>query len=194
MVAVTGEGVPQPKSWSDLTGPAYKGGVAVPDPGVAASALGALGYFANDPDYGTGFYAALRQNGAEQVSTPDEVVTGVAEDSYDAGVTIANSAYAAKENGSPIEVTWPDPGAVAIYGPVALAKGTEKAEAAKSFISYVTSEKGQAKIGESGSYPTLDGVAGPTRPDDAPVVFPDWSELSADKDALLAKYQKIFGG
>ena len=194
MVAVTGEGVPQPKSWSDLTGPAYKGGVAVPDPGVAASALGALGYFANDPDYGTGFYAALRKSGAEQVATPDDVVTGVAEGTYYAGITIANSAYAAKENGSPIEVTWPEPGAVAIYGPVALAKDTENAGAAKSFISYVTSEKGQAKIGESGSYPTLDGVAGPTKPDDAPVVFPDWSELSADKDALLAKYQKIFGG
>ena len=194
MVAVSGEGVPPPKSWSDLTGPAYPGGVAVPDPGVAASALGALGYFANDPQYGTGFYAALRKRGAEQVSTPDDVVTGVAEDIYDAGITIANAAYAAKENGSPIEVTWPEPGAVAIYGPVALAKNTENEEPARSFISYVASKKGQQQIGESGSYPTLAGVAGPTKPDDAPVVFPDWPELSADKAALLAKYQKIFGG
>lgn len=194
MVAVSGEGVPQPKSWSDLTGPAYKGGVAVPDPGVAASALGALGYFANDPDYGTGFYSALRKGGAEQVATPDDVVTGVAEGTYDAGITIANSAYAAKENGSPIEVTWPEPGAVAIYGPVALAKDTENAEAAKSFISYVASDNGQEQIGESGSYPTLTGVAGPTKPEGAPVVFPDWAELSTEKDALLAKYQKLFGG
>ena len=194
MVAVSGEGVPQPKSWSGLTGPAYKGGVAVPDPGVAASALGALGYFANDPDYGTGFYSALRKSGAEQVATPDDVVTGVAEGTYDAGITIANSAYAAKENGSPIEVTWPEPGAVAIYGPVALAKDTENADAAKSFISYVASKKGQEQIGESGSYPTLTGVASPTKPEGAPVVLPDWAELSADKDALLAKYQKIFGG
>jgi iron(III) transport system substrate-binding protein len=194
MVAVSGKGVPPPKSWSDLTGAAYDGGVAVPDPGVAASALGALGYFANNGDYGTGFYAALRKNGAEQVATPDDVVTGVAEGTYDAGITIANSAYAAKENGSPIEVTWPDPGAVAIYGPVALAKDSENAEAAKSFISYVASRKGQEQIGESGSYPTLDGVAGPTKPADAPVVLPDWPELSADKNALLAKYQKIFGG
>ena len=194
MVAVSGEGVPPPKSWSDLTGPAYPGGVAVPDPGVAASALGALGYFANDPGYGTGFYAALRKSGAEQVATPDDVVTGVAEDTYDAGITIANSAYAAKENGSPIEVTWPEPGAVAIYGPVALAKDNGHEEAAKSFISYAASKKGQEQIGKSGSYPTLDAVAGPPKPEGAPVVFPDWAELSDDKDALLAKYQKIFGG
>ena len=194
MVAVSGKGVPPPKSWSDLAGSAYDGGVAVPDPGVAASALGALGYFANNGDYGTGFYAALRKNGAEQVATPDDVVTGVAEGTYDAGITIANSAYAAKENGSPIEVTWPDPGAVAIYGPVALAKDTKNTEAAKSFITYVASRKGQEQIGKSGSYPTLDGMASPPKPADAPVVFPDWPELSADKDALLAKYQKIFGG
>ena len=166
-----------------------------PTPAVAASALGALGYFANDPDYGTGFYAALRKSGAEQVDTPDDVVTGVAEGTYDAGITIANSAYAAKENGSPIEVTWPEPGAVAIYGPVALAKDTRERGGCQE-LHLLRRQQGRpgAASRKSGSYPTLTGVAGPTKPEGAPVVFPDWAELSADKDALLAKYQKIFGG
>lgn len=193
LVAVSRKDVVAPAAWSDLVGPKYTDGVAVPDPGLAASALGALGYFAENRRYGTDFYEALKKNGTEQVSTPDDVVTGVAEGSYAAGITIANSAYAAKQKGSPIVVTWPAPGAIAVYGPVALVKETSHPGTAKKFVSYVTSRAGQRVLARAGSYPTLAGVPGPTKPDDAAVVSPDWSKLSSDKDNLLAKYQKIFG-
>ena len=95
-------------------------GLAVPAPSVAASALGALGWFAADPGYGVGFYRDLKDQGAVQVTTPDDVTTGVAQGIYDAGMTTANSAYAAKTP-APRDVVWPEPGAVAIYGPIALA-------------------------------------------------------------------------
>jgi iron(III) transport system substrate-binding protein len=194
VVAVTHEGVTPPAAWSDLTGAAYSGGVAVPDPNLAASALGALGYFAGNPDYGTDFYASLKQNGATQLSTPDDVVTGVAEGSHDAGITIANSAYLAQSNGAPIEISWPSPGAIGIYGPIAVAREPSNEATAKDFVSFLSSEEGQTVLAESGAYPTLDGVAGPTKADDAEIVYPDWPELSSDKDALLATYQSIFGG
>ena len=194
MLAVSGKGVPVPRSWSDLTGPAYAGGVALPDPGFAASALGTLGYFAHNPAYGMRFYAQLKSHGAKQVSTPDDVVNEVAQGVSAAGVTIANSAYAAQQSGSPIKISWPLPGAIAIYGPVALVKGTGHAATAKQLISYVTSAAGQRVIADSGSYPTLAGVKGPTMPADAPVVFPDWSAVASQKDKLLAEYTKIFGG
>ena len=90
--------------------------------------------------------------------------------------------------------SWPDPGAIAIYGPVALAKDAANAATAKEFISYVTSEEGQRVIADAGSYPTLAGVPGPTMPADAAVVAPDWSKVSSEQDDLLARYQKIFGG
>ena len=185
LVAITREGVKAPASWSDL---ASAGKVAVPDPNVAASALGALGFF------GPKFYADLKEHGAVQVGTPDDVTTGVAQGTYDAGMTIANSAYAAQNKGSPITVTLPTPGAVAIYGPVAISKTTENAQAAEDFISYVTSRDGQTVIGSAGSYPTLPDVAGPEKPKAAPVVYPDWNALTSQKVALLEDYAKIFGG
>jgi iron(III) transport system substrate-binding protein len=194
LVAVTHDGVPVPKAWSDLTGPEYAAGVAIPDPSVAASALGGLGYFASSPDYGIDFYSTLKDNGATQVSTPDDVVTGVAEGTYDAGITIASSAYAAQTAGSPIEVSWPSPGAIGIYGPIALSKNASNATTAKDFISYVASKEGQTVLADSGSYPTLEGVSGPTKPAHARVVFPDWTALSTSKDDLLAAYQNLFGG
>lgn len=193
MLAVSREGVDPPQTWSDLTGETYDG-VAVPDPSFAASALGTLGFFADDPDHGMDFYAALKQAGATQVSTPDEVVTGVAEGVYDAGITIANSAYAAQRDGAPIEIVWPEPGAVAIYGPVALARHADDNDVAKDFVSFVTSREGQAVVAEAGSYPALDGVDGPTIAEDASFVQPDWASLGTQKDELLAEYQRIFGG
>jgi iron(III) transport system substrate-binding protein len=191
MVAVHRSDVPAPEQWSDL---ADYTAVAVPDPSVAASALGALGWFAQDPDHGIAFYAGLRNSGAVQVSTPDDVTTGVAQGIYDAGMTTANSAYAARDAGSPVDVVWPEPGAVAIPGPVALATGSADSQVAKDFITFAVSEEGQGVLGESGAYPTRPGVAGPTIPDGAPTVSPDWAAIAADKDAILGEYQQVFGG
>ena len=194
MVEVNAKGKPAPRAWSDLTGADFRNGVAVPDPKTAASALGALGYFAQNAAYGTDFYARLKKNGARQVATPDNVTNGVAEGVYRAGLTTANSAYAAQQSGSPVEVVWPAPGAIGIYGPIALAKRAAGSAAAKNFISYVTSKDGQAIIGRSGSYPTLADVPGPTRPAHAPVVYPDWAGLADRKTNLLQSYSQIFGG
>ena len=88
VVAVTRQGVTAPRTWTEL---ADAGRVAIPNPKVAASALGALGYF------GTDFYQDLRVKGAVQLSTPDDVTTGVAQGIYDAGMTIASSAYPASQ-------------------------------------------------------------------------------------------------
>jgi iron(III) transport system substrate-binding protein len=184
MVAITRKGKPAPANWKDL---ADTGKVAVPDPKVAASALGALAYF------GTDFYAHLKSKGAVQVSAPDDVTTGVAQGLYDAGMTIANSAYAAAKSGSPVTVSWPKPGAVAIYGPVAVSKTTENRQLAQDFVTYLTSSDGQTMIGSSGSYPTLPSVAGPTKPANAATVQPDWQALASEKAALLKDYATIFG-
>jgi iron(III) transport system substrate-binding protein len=194
MVAVHRTDVPAPRTWSDMTSPEYAGAVAVPDPSVAASALGALGWFAEDADYGIDFYRDLRSAGAVQVSTPDDVTTGVAQGVYAAGLTTATSAYAAEDDGSPVAVVWPEPGAVAIYGPVALATHSADSQTAKDFMSFVVSEEGQRVLGESGSYPTRPDTPGPTVPDGAPVVSPDWATIGADRDAILGDYQQVFGG
>ncbi|WP_167761618.1 extracellular solute-binding protein [Blastococcus sp. CT_GayMR19] len=198
LVAVHSTDVPAPQEWSDLAASGAVAvpdpSVAVPDPSVAASALGALGWFASSPDYGVDFYRDLESAGAVQVSTPDDVTTGVAQGVYDAGMTTAQSAYAAKEAGSPVDVAWPEPGAVAVHGPVALAADSADSATAKAFFSFVLSEEGQTVLGESGSYPTRPGVPGPTVPDGAPTVSPDWAAIGQDRDAILSEYQQVFGG
>lgn len=193
IVAAVRAGVAAPAAWSDLTGPAYADRVAIPDPGFAASALGLLGYFASEPDYGLDFYQALADNGAVELDSPTDTLTGVAQGTYDAGFVLANAAYLAQADGSPIEVVWPEPGAVAVYAPIA---GTTKEGAeplAEAFIEYVASEEGQRTMAATDVYPVLDGIPGPPIPDDASVISPDWSELSGGTEDLLARYREIFG-
>jgi iron(III) transport system substrate-binding protein len=194
LVAVVRKGTPVPKTWHDLTGSAYRGAVALPDPAFAASALGMLGYFSSADDYGLDYYRALKANGAVQLKSPDDVLTGVAQGTYRAGFTLANAAYLAKKKGSPIEVVWPRPGAVAIYAPIAVTKKPGEQSLAEQFAAYVASPAGQQVVAKTNVYPVLPGVGGPEVPSGAPVVAPDWTALFGSSAELSAQYRTIFGG
>lgn len=183
---------PAPSAWSDLADAAYAGAVAIIDPGFAGSAFGSLGYFATTDEFGFDFYRDLAANGAVQVSAPDEVVTGVAEGRFMAGITLEAPAQAAVANGSPIEVVWPEPGAIAIYSPIGVISESEEAAAAEALVNFILSEPGQAAIGSTGFQPVREGVEGP--PVQGAQVAPDWEALFDRQDELLEEYRSIFGG
>ncbi len=193
MVIVAGADVePVPTDWADLAGPAYRDAVVLPDPGFAGSAFGALGYFALDDAYGLDHLQALSDNGAVQVQSPDEVVTGVAEGRYKAGMTIDFSARQAVERGSPVRLVWPESGAIAMYSPIAVLESTEVAEAAETFVDFVLDVEGQQAIASTGWQPVHPDVEGP--PVEGPQVTPDWDAAFERRDELLEEYRAIFGG
>jgi len=193
MVIVAGADVdPQPADWADLTDPAYRDGVVLPDPGFAGSAFGALGYFALDEGYGTEHLQALHDNGAVQVQSPDEVVTGVAEGRYQAGMTIDFSARAAIERGSPVELIWPSSGAIVMYSPIAVMASTQSAERAETLVNFVLDVVGQEAIAGTGWQSVRPDVEGP--PVEGTQVRPDWEAAADRRDELLEEYRAIFGG
>jgi iron(III) transport system substrate-binding protein len=193
MIIVRGSAVtPGPNSWSDLADPAYRDAVAIPDPGFAGSAFGALGYFALSTSAGLHFYASLKANGAVQVRTPDEVTAGVAEGRFKAGMTLDNSARTAVAKGSPVALVWPDDGAIAMYSPIGVVDATTNAPAAESFVEFVLSDPGQVAIADTGWQPIRPSAGGP--PAEGPQVYPDWARAFGRQDELLAGYRDIFGG
>ena len=191
MVVVHGTDVPAPASWADLAGEAYTGGVAIPDPGFAGSALGALGFFALDDDYGFDFYEALVANGAVQVPSPGEVVSGVAEGRFLAGMTLEFSVRGAIDKGSPILMTRPSPGAVGIYSPIAVVDGADGEAVARDFVEYVLSIEAQEAIAATGWRPVREDVEWDRS---GGIVFPDWSDVFDRRDELLDTYYVVFGG
>lgn len=177
-----------PNDWRDLT--TMEGDVAIPDPGFAGSAFAALGFFALDPDYGLDFYRDLEANGGVQVRSPGDVVNGVAEGIYAAGVTLDRAARAAVEDGSPIARIWPQSGAISLYSPIAVvdSTGTGTAEA---FVEYVLTEEAQEAIASTGWEPIRQDVDWPRTGTKQTI---DWGLAFDRQEELLADYREIFGG
>ncbi len=189
LVIVAGDSLPdKPSDWPDLT--TFEGTVAFPDPTFAGSAFAALGFFALDPGYGIEFYGELRSNGAVQVRSPGDVVNGVAEGIYAAGMTLDRLARAAMDDGSPIELVWPLSGSIALYSPIAVVDDGATS-AAKGFVDYVLGVEAQAAIAETGWEPIRDDVEWPFEGDQQTI---DW-ELAFDRqDQLITEYAEIFEG
>jgi iron(III) transport system substrate-binding protein len=177
------------RTWEDLAGAAAEGGVALPDPGFAGSAFAALAYFALTDGYGMDFYRRLHDAGAVQVATPGDVVTGVAEGQYAAGITLDFTARTAVDKGSPITIVWPDPGAIALYSPIAATK--DSGDDAAGFVEYVLSEEGQSLVAASGWQPVRSDVPWEVG---GPQVTLDWRLAFDRQEELLGDYRAIFGG
>lgn len=181
-----------PDSWQDLTEPRYRDKVALPDPSFAGSAFGVLGYFAFADGYGLDFYQQLKDNGAVQVQAPGDVITGVAEGRFEAGMTLDFLARAAVANGSPLEIAAPDPGAVELYAPVAVFAATPNAAAGRSFAGFLLTTPAQEALAKLDRTPIRSDVE-PLAPAVEEVV-PDWPRIFDNQAELQADYRAIFGG
>ena len=179
-----------PKAWADLADPAFADGVALPDPGFAGSAFAALGYLGTAEDFGMEFYQALKDNGAVQLKSPVDTLTGVAEGVYATGVTLDKIARANIDKGAPIQLVWPEPGAIALFSPAAVVAESDDLEAAQAFTAFLVSPEGQAAIASTGWQPVRDDVEWPY---EEAVVTPDWSSLYGSQEQLLEDYYAIFG-
>ena len=181
-----------PTDWADLTNPAYADGVGIPDPGFAGSAFAVLTYFESNPDFGIEYYEDLAENGAVQVQAVAEVLTGVAEERFMAGMTLDKSARDAIAQGSPIEIAWPASGAIALYSPVAVFADAEQLANGQHFANFLLTREAQEAIASTGWQPIRDDVEGP--PIDGEQVSPDWDEVFDRQEELLMEYRAIFGG
>lgn len=181
-----------PADWGDLADPGLADAVGIPDPGFAGSAFAVLGYFAAEPEYGMDYYRRLADNGAVQVQAIPEVLTGVAEGRFAAGMTLDKSARDAIAQGSPVEIAWPASGAIAIYSPVAVFAGADNEATARHFANFLLGREAQEAIASTGWQPIRADVDGP--PIDGRLVSPEWAELFDRQDDLLEEYRAIFGG
>lgn len=172
--------------WEDLA--RVDGTVALPDPGFAGSAYAALGFFGLDPAFGMPFYRSLRDNGAIEVRSPGDVVTGVAEGVYAAGISLDMTTRSAMADGSPVELIWPDSGAITFHSPISLVAAAQ-AENAPGFVEYVLTVEAQQSIADTGWEPVNDEIGWPHA---GPQRSIDWAEAAALREELLDAYWAIF--
>ncbi len=151
-----------PASFAELASEGWKGRAALGDPLTSGTAF-TWSVFVHSR-YGEGFFERLRERGAFVAGGNAAVLQKVESGEADAGVLLLENALTARARGSPIEIVWPEDGAVVIPGPVALFETTRNPVAARAFVDLLLSPEGQRIIVEKGDMhavdPRLEGPRG----------------------------------
>lgn len=157
MVLVHRAGTEAPKSFASLTDPRWRDEVALGDPLTSGTAF----TWAVSMDRAT-YFAALRENGARVAGGNAAVLQKIEGGEAKVGVLLLENALAAKAKGSPVEIAWPEDGAVVVPGYAGILATTHNPEAAKLLIDALLSLRGQKAIAEVGDMHAVDPrVAGP---------------------------------
>jgi len=151
----------KPTSWADLAKPEAKGLVVMPSPLTSGAALIHAQTLAGVNSLGWGYYKGLQANGAVAAGANGGVLKAVASGEKAYGMVVDFMPIREKAKGAPVEFVFPKEGVSAVTEPVAILSTTKNADAAKKFVDYVLSEKGQEGFLKLGYIPARNGMPVP---------------------------------
>lgn len=141
----------EPKDWTDLQQPRFKGQVGLADPTLSGTAFYTVATIVEN--YGWGFFEKLKANGAVVVKGSQDIVDRIASGDLKAGIVVDYLAKGAEKKGSPIRFAYPKTGMIVIASPLGILKSTQNPEAAKKFVDFVLSVEGQAILAKADVLP-----------------------------------------
>jgi iron(III) transport system substrate-binding protein len=151
----------KPESWQDLAKPEAKGLVVMPSPLASGAALIHAQTLAGVGSLGWDFYKNLAANGAVAAGGNGQVLKSVASGEKAYGMIVDYMPIRAKAKGAPLEFVFPKEGVSAVTEPVAILSTAKHADAAKKFVDYVLSDKGQDGFIKLGYIPARNGMVLP---------------------------------
>ncbi|MBB3540635.1 ABC transporter substrate-binding protein [Rhizobium sp. BK399] len=148
----------KPTSWKDLTKAEAKGLVTMPSPLTSGAALIHAQTLAGVDGLGWDFYKDLAANGATAAGGNGAVLKSVASGEKAFGMIVDYMPIREKAKGAPVEFVFPTEGVSAVTEPVGILASSKNADAAKKFVDYVLSEKGQEGFLKLGYIPARNGM------------------------------------
>lgn len=192
------KGLQEPTSWADLTDPAYKGTIVMPNP--ASSGTGYLMVSAwlqlMGEEKGWAFMDALHQNIGAYTHSGSKPCRQAGAGEYPIGISFEYRANKTKQDGAPIDIVLPKEGLGWDMEASAIMKGTSKLEAAKKLIDWSISPqanqeyaKGYAIVARPGIAPKLEFIKGDV---ESMLIKNDFSWAAANRDRILAEWSKRY--
>ncbi len=185
-----------PESWEDLTKEWAKGKVIMPSPLYSGAAVNTMGILARTDGLGWDYYEALAANDVAAVRGNGTTLKQVASGQKAYGMVVDFLAFNAKAQGSPVDFVVPDRGLTWVSEPVAILDSAENKEAAKAFVDFLLSEKGQELASSQGYIPAKSGIE---MPDWLPegrelkLMEKDAGSILETMDADLKRFEELFG-
>jgi iron(III) transport system substrate-binding protein len=190
-----------PTKWDDLIDPKWKGKVAIPDATLSATAFAMTCGLVQIHNWD--FFRKLKENEAMLVGKCVDVPTKVASGEAWVGIAVTDGVLRmikkAKKEGveSPLEMVWPEEGAVSVPRPIAIIKdegrSEESTELAKKFLDFVLSVQGQKIATKQGfitvreALPLPEGV-----PAEIISMEVDWEWAHQNEEVLRSMFESIF--
>ena len=177
------KGIPKPETWKDLTKPAYKGQVVMPNP--ASSGTGFfdvtawLTMFGDDAGKGGGwkFMDALHENIAQYTHSGSRPCGMAGAGEFVIGISFEYRANTTKAKGAPIDLVFPKEGLGWDLEAFAIHKGTKNLAAAKKLADWASSKDAMKLYGANFAITAQPGLAPPL-----PNVPKDYEQRLVKKD------------
>ena len=194
--------IPKPETWKDLTKPAYKGQVVMPNP--ASSGTGFfdvsawLTLWGDDNGKGGGwkYMDALHENIAQYTHSGSKPCNMAASGEFVVGISFEYRANANKAKGAPIDLVFTKEGLGWDLEAFAIHKGTKKLDAAKKLADWASSKDAMLLYGKNFAITAQPGVAAPLAnvPKDyeARLVKMDFATTAANRERVLAEWTKRY--
>ncbi|CDM58292.1 MULTISPECIES: ABC transporter substrate-binding protein [Rhizobium] len=186
----------KPTSWKDLTKAQAKGLVTMASPLTSGAALIHAQTLAGVDSLGWDFYKDLAGNGATAAGGNGGVLKSVASGEKAFGMIVDYMPIREKAKGAPVEFVFPTEGVSAVTEPVGILASSKNADAAKKFVDYVLSQKGQQGFLKLGYIPARNGMKLPEgfpARDSIKVLPINAAEALTSTDQDLKTFSGIYG-
>ncbi len=196
-VALAKAGASMPKSWADLLKSEYKNLIQVPTPqasGTATTMVYSLIEIMGE-DEAFAYMAKLNANIQTYTSSGTGPSKGVNVGDAAIGIQFSPAFFQMKADGKPVEIVFPQEGFGFEFPAASILKGAENYEAAKIFMDWLVSKKGQDVLKSTGTYfyPVIDDAEiDPVMPafSTLDVVGVDLAYYSSRKAELVERWVK----
>ena len=149
--------------WYDLCDPALSGKIAMANPSYSGGAFTTLVAHVNNEQLGWQYYEDLKANDIKFEQSNGNLQTKISSGEYTAVSVVDFMIRNAQNEGAPVEIVWPESGAVMVPTPVAMLStvAEEDREACHALMDYMLSEDGQKFFVEQGYIPVSEEVGVP---------------------------------
>jgi len=190
--------IPKPVTWKDLTKPAYKGQIVMPNP--ASSGTGFFDVTAwltlYGEDGGWKFMDGLHENIAQYTHSGSKPCNQAAAGEFVVGISFEYRANTNKAKGAPIDLVFPKEGLGWDLEAFAIHKGTKKLAAAQKLADWASSKDAMLLYGKNFAITAQPGVAAPLAnvPKDyeARLVKMDFGWAAENRERILAEWTKRY--
>lgn len=190
------------KSYADLLNPALKGKIATADPASSSSAFAQLTniLLAMGGDYenetGWEFMGKLIENIDGKIAGSSSAAhKSVADGEYTVALTYEDPSVSYLQDGAPVEVVYPEEGAVFLDAMAGVVKGANNMENAKKFVDFIISKEAQDALAEQTTNRPLRADAAlntsMTPFEEIKTLNEDYDYVSTHKDEIVRNYTDL---